>query len=75
MRSILLDEYDVPKLSTFFFPCQSLRVKLTWKLMRAFGICGLSTPEFKASGKATEKSDVYNFGQLLLELLTGENSY
>uniref|UniRef100_A0A2N9IPE4 Protein kinase domain-containing protein n=1 Tax=Fagus sylvatica TaxID=28930 RepID=A0A2N9IPE4_FAGSY len=33
----------------------------------------LSTPELKASGKVTEKNDVYNFGQLLLELLTGED--
>lgn len=33
------------------------------------------TPEIKATGKATEKTDVYYFGNLLLELLTGEDSY
>ncbi|XP_030930465.1 probable inactive receptor kinase RLK902 [Quercus lobata] len=33
------------------------------------------TPEFKATGRATEKTDVYYFGKLLFELLTGEDSY
>ena len=75
MRSILLDEYDVPKLINFFYsvsiPEGETKVeahKNIWNWM-------FSTPEFKASGKATEKTDVYNFGQLLLELLMGQNSF
>ncbi|GMY30968.1 non-functional pseudokinase ZED1-like [Fagus crenata] len=43
MQSILLDEYDVPKLTNFFF--------------------------------RNGENDVYNFGQLLLELLTGEDIF
>jgi hypothetical protein len=34
----------------------------------------LTIPNFKATNKVTEKSDVYKFGQLLLDLLTGEDS-
>lgn len=36
------------------------------------GVRGYMSPEFKASGVATQKSDVYAFGVLILELLTGE---
>nr|XP_023925864.1 non-functional pseudokinase ZED1-like [Quercus suber] len=32
-------------------------------------------PELKATGKVTEKVDVYDFGRILLELLTGEDSF
>uniref|UniRef100_A0A2N9FPD0 Protein kinase domain-containing protein n=1 Tax=Fagus sylvatica TaxID=28930 RepID=A0A2N9FPD0_FAGSY len=73
-ESILLDEYDVPKLTHFFFsvsiPEGETDVEAHENLRNWF----FSTPEFKASGKVTEKNDVYNFGQLLLELLTGEDS-
>lgn len=36
------------------------------------GVRGYMSPEFKASGIATEKSDVYAFGVVILELLSGE---
>ncbi|XP_030972581.1 non-functional pseudokinase ZED1-like [Quercus lobata] len=76
MRSILLDEHDVPKLSDFYFsvsiPKGEADVEvfhgLLGKLIRS------STPELKATGKETEKTDVYNFGRFLLELLIGEDS-
>ncbi|KAK4575761.1 hypothetical protein RGQ29_026639 [Quercus rubra] len=35
---------------------------------------GFFAPEFEATGKVTEKADVYDFGRILLELLTGEDS-
>ncbi|XP_023895169.2 probable serine/threonine-protein kinase PBL18, partial [Quercus suber] len=35
---------------------------------------GLRAPEFRATGKVTEKADVYEFGRILLELLTREDS-
>jgi serine/threonine protein kinase len=75
MRGILLDEYDVPKLSGFFFPVSIPEGETHVEAYKGIRDMWFSTPEFKASGKATEKNDVYNFGQLLLELLTGEDSF
>ncbi|XP_023895168.2 serine/threonine-protein kinase ZRK1 isoform X1 [Quercus suber] len=74
MRCILLDEHDVPKLSFFYFsvsiPDGEADVE-GFHGLRQFDFCA---PEFKATGKVTEKADVYDFGQILLELLTGEDS-
>ena len=42
--------------------------------MEAYRGYYFNAPEFKASRKVTEKIDVYAFGQLLLELFTGEDS-
>ena len=39
--------------------------------IRQFSFCA---PEVKATGKVTDKADVYDFGRILLKLLTGEDS-
>ncbi|XP_073286599.1 PTI1-like tyrosine-protein kinase 1 [Primulina huaijiensis] len=36
------------------------------------GVRGYMSPEFKSTGVATQKTDVYAFGVVILELLTGE---
>ncbi|KAL3530545.1 hypothetical protein ACH5RR_009867 [Cinchona calisaya] len=36
------------------------------------GITGYMSPEFKSTGVSTQKSDVYAFGVVILELLSGE---
>ena len=55
MKNILLDEHDVPKLSNFFY---SLSIPEDETDVEAYeGIWDLwfSSPEFKESGKVTEK--------------------
>uniref|UniRef100_A0A1J3F2V1 LysM domain receptor-like kinase 3 n=1 Tax=Noccaea caerulescens TaxID=107243 RepID=A0A1J3F2V1_NOCCA len=42
------------------------------RALRFEGVRGYMSPEFQASGIATQKSDVYAFGVMMLELLSGE---
>ncbi|KAL0000552.1 hypothetical protein SO802_014333 [Lithocarpus litseifolius] len=75
MRHILLDEHDVPKLSDFYASVSIPEGEADVEGFEVYRYLGFSAPEFKATGKVTEKADVYDFGRFLLELLTGENSY
>ncbi|XP_075668529.1 serine/threonine-protein kinase ZRK1-like [Castanea sativa] len=75
MRSILLDEDDVPKLSDFYFSVSIPKGEADVEVYQGLGkSIRFITPELKAKGKATEKTDVFNFGRFLLELLIGEDA-
>ncbi|XP_023924829.1 serine/threonine-protein kinase ZRK1 isoform X1 [Quercus suber] len=74
MNSILLNENDVPKLSSFCYSVSIPEGEADVEGFHGFRHFGFCAPEFKATGKVTEKADVYDFGRFLLELLTGEDS-
>ena len=75
MHGILLDEHDVPKLCNLFHSVSIPEGETDVKGHEILQNFRFYAPEFRASGKVMEKTDVYDFGRLLLELLTGENSY
>ncbi|KAK7311797.1 hypothetical protein RJT34_10162 [Clitoria ternatea] len=71
--NILLDFKFEAKVSDFglakIFPKTDGRI--THLTTRVVGTFGYLAPEYASSGKLTDKSDVYSYGVMLLELITG----
>ncbi|GMJ04368.1 avrPphB susceptible 1 [Hibiscus trionum] len=72
--NILLDKGFNPKLSDFglakFGPSGD-KSHVSTKIMGTHGYCA---PEYLISGKLTMKSDIFSFGVVLLELITGRKA-
>lgn len=69
--NILLDKNFNPKLSDFGLAKLGPVGDKTHVSTRVMGTYGYCAPEYAMSGKLTLKSDIYSFGVVLLELISG----
>ncbi|XBH96299.1 hypothetical protein VPH35_086709 [Triticum aestivum] len=69
--NILLDHDFAPKLSDFGLAKSGPAAGRSHVTTRVMGSYGYAAPEYVATGHLYVKSDVYGFGVVLLELLTG----
>ncbi|KAG9441003.1 hypothetical protein H6P81_016857 [Aristolochia fimbriata] len=71
--NILLDKNLVPKIGDFglakLFPDN-----VTHLSTRVAGTTGYLAPEYAMRGQLTKKADIYSFGVLILEIISGRNS-
>ncbi|XP_010256920.1 PREDICTED: probable receptor-like protein kinase At5g47070 [Nelumbo nucifera] len=72
--NILLDEDFNAKLSDFGLARQGPTEGLSHVLTSVVGTVGYAAPEYIQTGRLTAKSDVWSFGVVLYELLTGRRS-
>ncbi|KAL7251226.1 hypothetical protein ACSBR1_013120 [Camellia fascicularis] len=73
--NILLDENWVPKIADFgtarFFPQDQTHVCIS----EPAATFGYSAPEYVSSGHVSPKADIYSFGIMVLELISGEKNW
>ncbi|KAK3418798.1 hypothetical protein EUGRSUZ_H03361 [Eucalyptus grandis] len=72
--NILLDEKYQAKLSDFGLAKFGPTGDKTHVSTRVLGTQGYCAPEYGLSGKLTKKSDIYSFGVVLLEIITGSRA-
>ncbi|PKU80300.1 putative leucine-rich repeat receptor-like serine/threonine-protein kinase [Dendrobium catenatum] len=70
--NILLDKDFTPKISDFGL-AKLLPPNATHVSTRVAGTAGYLAPEYAIRGQVTRKSDIYSFGVLLLEIVSGRS--
>ncbi|CAA7029737.1 unnamed protein product [Microthlaspi erraticum] len=72
VSNILLDENMNPKISDFGLARMFQGTQNQENTHRVVGTIGYMSPEYAWTGMFSEKSDIYSFGVLLLEIISGE---
>ncbi|VVA95247.1 unnamed protein product [Arabis nemorensis] len=72
VSNILLDEKMNPKISDFGLARMYQGTEYQDNTRRVAGTLGYMSPEYAWTGTFSEKSDIYSFGVLLLEIISGE---
>ncbi|KAI4328828.1 hypothetical protein L6164_021154 [Bauhinia variegata] len=70
--NILLDRQWHPKVSDFGL-AKLLCTEQSYVTTRVMGTFGYVAPEYACTGMLTEKSDIYSFGILIMEIITGRS--
>jgi serine/threonine protein kinase len=70
--NILLDRQWNAKVSDFGL-AKLLFSESSYVTTRVMGTFGYVAPEYACTGMLTEKSDIYSFGILIMEIITGRN--
>lgn len=73
--NILLAEGYHPRLSDFGLAKVGPSGERTHVSTRVMGTNGYCAPDYAMTGQLTFKSDIYSFGVVLLELITGRKAY